>query len=152
MKSPKRLATLAASLSLLTNLAQAEHIANPIGLFSGLDKITAVTTMFEAKLGEEVVFGDLKIKMSACYTKPITEQPVTAAFVQIFTGNKTAPQDMIFSGWLFAENPSLNALENPVYDVWLTGCRDPDAPPVPVEAAPPAKPETESAQPETPED
>jgi hypothetical protein len=152
MRLQKRLATLVAGLSLLSNFAQAEHIANPIGLFSGLDKITAVTTMFEVNLGEEVTFGDLKIKMSACYTKPITEQPDTAAFVQIFTGNKTAPNAMIFSGWLFAENPSLNALENPVYDIWLTGCKDPNAPPLPVEAAPAPKPETGATQPETPED
>ncbi len=152
MTFQKRLAAFVASVSLFSIPAQAEHIANPIGLFAGLDKITAVTTMFEVKLGEEATFGDLKIKMSACYTKPITEQPDTAAFVQIFTGDKTAPNDMIFSGWLFAETPSLNALENPVYDVWLTGCKDPNAPPVPVEAPPAAASETEPAQPESPED
>jgi hypothetical protein len=152
MTLQKRLAVLVASVSLFSIPAQAGRITNPIGLFSGLDKITAVTTTFEVKLGEEASFGDLKIKMSACYTKPITEQPDTAAFVQIFTGNKTAPNAMIFSGWLFAEKPSLNALENPVYDVWLTGCKDPNAAPVPVEAAPAAKADTEAAQPETPED
>ncbi len=152
MTLPKRLACFLAGLFLIVSAAGAERNSNPIGLFSGLDKITAITTTFEAKLGEEVSFGDLKIKMSACYTKPITEQPDTAAFVQIFSGNKTTPNEMIFSGWLFAENPSLNAMENPVYDIWLTGCRDPNAPPVPVETAPLEKPEAEAGQPETPED
>jgi hypothetical protein len=42
----------------------------------------------------------------------------------------------VFSGWMFAESPGLNALENPVYDVWLSGCRDPNAPPPVVEAPP----------------
>jgi hypothetical protein len=37
---------------------------------------------------------------------------------------------------MFAESPGLNAVEHPIYDVWLTGCRDPSAPPPVVEAAP----------------
>ena len=28
----------------------------------------------------------------------------------------------IFSGWMFASSPALNALEHPVYDVWVIGC------------------------------
>ena len=31
-----------------------------------------------------------------------------------------------FSGWMLAESPGLNAVEHPVYDVWLIGCRDPN--------------------------
>ena len=50
----------------------------------------------------------------------------------------------IFSGWMFAENPGLNALEHPIYDVWLTDCKNPvvtaTAPPEPPPAAQPAKP------------
>ncbi len=132
--------------------ANAERIANPVGMFAGLDKVTAVTKTFEAKLGEEITFGNLKMKMFACYSRPITEQPDTAAFVQIFAGSQTGGNSMIFSGWLFAESPSLNALENPVYDIWLTGCRDPNAPPPAVETRPTETPDAETAQPEVPED
>lgn len=31
--------------------------------------------------------------------------------------------DRIFSGWMFASSPGLNAVEHPVYDVWLTDCK-----------------------------
>ncbi len=31
----------------------------------------------------------------------------------------------LFSGWMFAESPGLNAVEHPVFDVWLTGCEKP---------------------------
>ena len=31
----------------------------------------------------------------------------------------------IFSGWMFAESPGLNAVEHPVFDVWLTQCEKP---------------------------
>ena len=29
----------------------------------------------------------------------------------------------IFSGWMFASSPALNALEHPVYDVWVIDCQ-----------------------------
>ena len=29
----------------------------------------------------------------------------------------------IFSGWMFADSPGLNAVEHPVYDVWLKDCK-----------------------------
>jgi hypothetical protein len=146
-------ATLGAALMWSVTLTQptlAERIVNPIGLFSGLDKITAVTSSFEAKIGEEVVFGSLKIKVFACYTRPITERPDTSAFIQVSVGNQAGQIEQIFSGWMFAESPGLNALENPVYDIWLTGCRDPNAPPPPVETAPaePVEAKPQDLQPE----
>ncbi|MBB5519617.1 DUF2155 domain-containing protein [Amphiplicatus metriothermophilus] len=33
-----------------------------------------------------------------------------------------ADPDRIFSGWMFASSPGLNALEHPVYDVWVIDC------------------------------
>ncbi len=32
------------------------------------------------------------------------------------------PEDMVFSGWMFASSPALSALEHPVYDVWVIDC------------------------------
>ena len=48
----------------------------------------------------------------------------------------TIRRKTIFSGWMFAESPGLNAVEHAIYDVWLTGCRDPNAPPPVVEVPP----------------
>jgi hypothetical protein len=117
--------------------AQAEDIHNPIAMFAGLDKIMAITTNFEAKIGEEAKFGDLIVKADVCNTKPITEDPKTASFVEIDQVGKEGDRKRIFSGWMFKESPGLNALEHPIFDVWLTGCRDPNAPPPPVEVQPP---------------
>ena len=33
----------------------------------------------------------------------------------------------IFRGWMFASSPALNALEHPVYDVWVIDCKTRDA-------------------------
>ena len=30
--------------------------------------------------------------------------------------------ERIFSGWMFASSPALNALEHPVYDIWVIDC------------------------------
>ena len=122
--------------------AAADRVSNPIALFNGLDKITGVTTSFEVKIGEEHKFGGLILKPFVCYTRPVTEEPKTTSFVQVDEVVLSDKRKRVFSGWMFAESPGLNAVEHPTFDVWLTGCRDPNAPPPPVEEPP--KPEAES--------
>ena len=116
--------------------AKAERIANPIALFAGLDKITGVTTSFEIPIGEERRFGGVIVRPEVCYTRPVTEQPKTTSFVRVDQVEMDNTRKPIFSGWMFAESPGLNAMEHATYDVWLTGCRDPNAPPPAVETAP----------------
>jgi hypothetical protein len=132
----KHFALGAMLIGLMATSAYAENIRNPIALFAGLDKIMGVTTNFEVKIGEEVKFGGLIVKADLCNTTPITEEPKTASFVEIDEVGKDDVRTRLFSGWMFAESPGLNALEHPIFDVWLTGCRDPNAPPPPVETAP----------------
>ncbi len=124
--------------------AAAERISNPIALFNGLDKITGVTTSFEVKTGEEHKFGGLIVKAFVCYTRPVTEEPKTTSFVQVDEVELAEKRKRVFSGWMFAESPGLSAVEHPTFDVWLTGCRDPNAPPPPVELPPKPEPETEA--------
>ena len=116
--------------------AKAERIANPIALFAGLDKITGITTTFEIPIGEERQFGSVIVKPQVCYTRPVTEEPKTTSFVKVDQLETDKTRRTIFSGWMFAESPGLYAMEHATYDVWLTGCRDPNAPPPAVETAP----------------
>lgn len=132
----KRIAAIAALVILAASPAQAERIANPIAVFSGLDKITGLITSFEVKIGEQVRFGGLIVKPDVCYTRPVTEEPKTTSFVEVQEIESDNSEHPVFSGWMFAESPGLNAVEHPIYDVWLTGCRDPNAPPAVVEAPP----------------
>lgn len=131
--------------------AQAEVISNPIAIFDGLDKIMGQTTSFEVKIGEEKKFGGLIVKADVCNTSPITERPKTVAFVEVDEQANDGKRRRIFTGWMFAESPGLNAVEHPLYDVWLTGCRDPNAPPPPQEHVPDAagkKPEADQSTPD----
>jgi len=131
--------------------AAADRVSNPIAVFAGLDKITGLTTTFETKIGEEKRFGGLIVKADACYTRDITEEPKTTSFVEVDELESDDTRKKIFSGWMFAESPGLSAVEHPIYDVWLTGCRDPDAPPPVIEQVPETQPDDTDPN-EQPED
>jgi hypothetical protein len=127
---------------------QATRIENPIAVFSGLDKISGSTTTFEVRIGEEKRFGGLLVKPDVCYSRPVTEEPKTTSFVEVDEVETNDQRKRVFTGWMFAESPGLNAVEHPVYDVWLTGCRDPNAPPPAVEEQPGGAPQDQGGEPE----
>ena len=60
-----------------------------------------------------------------CYSRPPTEPPKTTIFVEVDEIQLDGKEKRIFSGWMFAESPGLNAVEHPVFDVWLTDCQKP---------------------------
>ena len=121
--------------------AQAERIANQIADFSGLDKITGRITTFSVDIDELVQFGTLRMRARACYTRPMTEAPQTDAFVEVQDVTLKGKVETIFSGWMFAASPGLHGVEHPIYDIWLTGCRQPAT------AVQPAKPEPAKPEP-----
>lgn len=100
-----------------------EKIANPIAVFSGLDKITGRITTFDVYINETVQFGALQLTPRVCYTRPDTEAPKTDTFVEVDEITLDRKIRKIFSGWMFADSPGLNAVEHPVYDVWLKSCK-----------------------------
>jgi hypothetical protein len=105
----------------------AERIANPVALFAGLDKITGNITTFDVRIGDTKQFGALVVRPRACYSRPPEEEPKTTSFVEVDEVLPDSKLRRIFTGWMLAESPGLNAVENPVYDVWLTACIDPHA-------------------------
>jgi hypothetical protein len=117
----------------------AQKIVNKKASFSGLDKITGRIINFDEDIGETVQFGALRVKTDACYTRPATEAANTDAFVEVDEITLQGEVKRIFSGWMYAASPGLHAVEHPIYDIWLTDCKGPDA--TVVSAAPePAKP------------
>lgn len=103
--------------------ASAEKIANPVAVFAGLDKITGRIISFDVYIDETVQFGALQVTPRVCYTRPPTEEPLTDAFVEVDEIGLNRTVKRIFTGWMFADSPGLNAVDNAVYDVWLTDCR-----------------------------
>ena len=103
----------------------AERLSNQVAVFAALDKVTARIKSVEAPINQPVEFGALKITARACYSRPSTERPKTTVFVEIDETQLDGSVTRLFTGWMFAESPGLNAVEHPVFDVWLTGCRKP---------------------------
>ncbi|MBV1693335.1 MAG: DUF2155 domain-containing protein [Hyphomicrobiales bacterium] len=117
---------LVAGLAASTAEAQTTaRIENAVAVFAALDKVTARIQRLEVPLNETVKFGALKITPRTCYSRPPTEQPKTTTFVEVAEQQLDGQENRIFSGWMFAESPGLNALEHPVFDIWLTDCAQP---------------------------
>ena len=103
----------------------AQKIPNGQAVFSGLDKITGRIINFDVAMGETVQFGALQVVPRVCYTRPPTEAAATDAFVEVSEVTLQGEVRRIFAGWMFAASPGLNAVEHPIYDVWLTDCKQP---------------------------
>lgn len=104
----------------------------PVGgtslLMGGLDKITGRPANIVAPIGKPVHFATFTITARYCYSTPPSEPPETTAFVQIEDHRPDQPARRIFSGWMYGSSPSLNAVEHPLYDVWVISCNNVAAP------------------------
>jgi hypothetical protein len=114
---------LAAALVIVAAPAAAERIANPVAEFTGIDKITGRIITFDVYIDETVQFGALQVTPRVCYSRPETEEPKTDSFVEVDEITLDRKIRRIFTGWMFAESPGLNAVEHAVYDVWLKACK-----------------------------
>ncbi|WP_336276214.1 DUF2155 domain-containing protein [Bartonella sp. CB178] len=106
-----------------SGLGRAGRVSNGIAVFAGLDKITGRTTRFEVSLGEVYQYGALQVTARACYTSSKDEPTRTAGFVEVNEVALDREIQRIFTGWMFADSPGLNAVEHPIYDVWLKDCK-----------------------------
>lgn len=108
-----------------------------------LDKITGNWTDINVRVGQSLEHGRIKVTLRACYQSSPQDAPESAAFLEINSTappkeEKTAtpvsqsnmnrgpqpigPDGLLFSGWMYASSPGLNALEHPTYDVWVINC------------------------------
>ena len=104
-----------------------EWLIGNIGVFQGLDKITARIKTFEIQVGIPKKFGILGIDLQKCvYSLPLDE-PESIAYIKVLDKSDkysvTKDKLSIFEGWIFASSPALNAMEHPVYDVSLISCK-----------------------------
>ena len=97
-----------------------ERVAT-IGL---LNKRNNVSQDLELRPGETVEEGPVIVRLDTCErTAPYEFPQETGAFLQLdILERGQSEHTRVFSGWLFKENPSLNVVEHPVYDVWIKEC------------------------------
>lgn len=116
---------MAVALTLLVlgqSPALAQLVATPVAAFTGLDKITGRITRFEVYIGETVQFGSLLLTPRVCYARSAEDSGRATSFIEVDEVSLQADVTRVFTGWMFADSPALNAIDNAVYDIWLTGC------------------------------
>ncbi|MCO6385953.1 DUF2155 domain-containing protein [Aliihoeflea sp. 40Bstr573] len=112
-----------------------QRVKNPVAEFSGIDKITGRIISFDVYVDETVQFGALQVTPRVCYSSAEGQEPRTDGFVEVDEITLDRKIRRIFSGWMFAESPGLNAVEHAVYDVWLKACKQESEVPAPESAA-----------------
>jgi hypothetical protein len=98
-------------------------------ILQAVDKITAETLRFEAKIGEPVRYKGLVLTVHACegaagdegFTDSIAHVDVQAQPEAL----ARQPARIVFRGWMFASSPGLHPVEHTLYDVWLIACKTP---------------------------
>jgi len=119
-----------------------------IAVLQALDKVTAETLRFEARVGAPVRWKGLVFTVRAC-ERSAPDEPIEDAIVYLTIdaqprpqpGRATPPPKQAFRGWMFAASPGLNPVEHATYDAWAISCRT-SAPAVaaaPAPSAPAAK-------------
>ena len=90
-----------------------------------LDKITAKTSTIRLAVGEKSFFGPLEIKALKCQLSENQDSLDTVAYIQVkdlYT--KDNNQVFLFNGWTFASSPTLQSIDHPIYDLWITSCEN----------------------------
>jgi hypothetical protein len=111
-------------------------VRSPAAVLQALDKVTAETMRFAAKVGQPVRYKNLVFVVKACESTGLGgPSPQESAYVVIdfaplgAEGIAAPPPRQVFKGWMFANSPGLNPFQHPTYDAWLITC---------MAAAPPA--------------
>lgn len=88
-------------------------------LLRGLDKFNGSVVDIELPTGRTVKFERLNITLTEC-RYPVGNPAGNAyAGLQI---TETGRAGAVFSGWMIASSPALNAMEHARYDVWVLRC------------------------------
>ena len=86
-----------------------------------LDKITAKTSSMTIAIGDKKFFGSLEIKPLKCQLSEDSSD--TVAYIQVKDlSAKDNDRVFLFNGWTFTSSPTLQPIDHPIYDLWVTSC------------------------------
>ena len=100
-----------------TAFAQTATDRAPGALLRALDKVSGEVVDFTLLNGGQARMGRLVVSLGVCRYPPDNQQGEAYAWLQV---QETG--DMVFSGWMIASSPALNAMDHPRYDVWVLRC------------------------------
>mmetsp|Transcript_23272 Transcript_23272/g.40183 ORF Transcript_23272/g.40183 Transcript_23272/m.40183 type:complete len:119 (-) Transcript_23272:3170-3526(-) len=85
----------------------------------GLDKFSGAVVDIELPAGRTVQFERLNITLTECRYPSGDPAGNAYAGLQITEAGRDGA---VFSGWMVASSPALNAMEHARYDVWVMRC------------------------------
>ncbi len=114
------------STCLFSGHAWAAEIATNAALMQAMDKVTGRVNKVTVPVNSKVSYGDFSLVLRACKKRPAEETPENFAFVDVADKSFGSDEYNIFRGWILSSTPGLNAIEHPIYDMWLLECIDTD--------------------------
>ena len=123
------------------DLAGVTPMAERVAVIGLLNKRNGIVRDLVLKPGQAMRVKDVTVRLRACEASaPWEAEKLTGAFVQVDVKRTDGQWVRRFSGWLYKESPSLNVVEDAVYDVWPKSCAmswpaGPDAPSAPSAAS-----------------
>jgi hypothetical protein len=98
-------------------------MAERVAVIGLLNKRNGIVRDLTLKPGQAMRVKDIVVRLRACETSaPWETEKLTGAFIQVDRLRPDGNWVRRFSGWLYKESPSLNVVEDPVYDVWPKSC------------------------------
>jgi len=98
-------------------------MAQRVAVLGLLNKRNGIVRDLTLKPGQAMRVKDITVRLKACeMSAPWEPERLTGAFVQVDVRRPDGQWVRRFSGWLYKESPSLNVVEDPVYDVWPKSC------------------------------
>lgn len=124
MKNKNLLLGIGLTAILASNQSFAEQLATNTAQMQAMDKITGRVNLIDVPVNGEVKFGTFSIIVRSCKTNAEGEVPENYAFVDITDKSFDEEEFNIFKGWMLSSSPAVNAVEHPIYDVWLLKCHN----------------------------
>lgn len=98
-------------------------MAERVAVIGLLNKRNGIVRDLTLRPGQAMRVKDVVVRLRACETSaPWELEKLTGAFVQVDRLRPDGQWVRRFSGWLYKESPSLNVVEDAVYDVWPKSC------------------------------
>ena len=113
----RALSALATALCIAGSAPAMQVVEGSGAVLRGLDRISGRVTDINIRSGRTVRFGSLSIHLEQC-RYPFLD-PLGDGFAYLVIGERGEP---VFSGWMIASSPALNALDHQRYDVWALRC------------------------------
>ena len=111
---------LCAGLVVAGPLAAQEEVEIGAGAtLRALDKVDGSVRDIKMRNASSARFGRLTINLGECRYPAGNPAGDAFAYLTVHPEKDVQP---IFSGWMIASSPALNAMEHPRYDIWVLRC------------------------------